>query len=156
MCRHHHSSFLIPNSSFSLSYTWKMENPQIPPISIPSRSRRCKDEPSFIGHWIPPGRRRTAMNPSQKNCLPEFLDKLWCVTLMSHWSSYSEEWGIRSEEWWMGHTIHIVPQYPFLYKIYTLRRFQILCAATIIPNSSFLIPNYLTKYTFTRSLLPHA
>ena len=51
---------------------------------------------------------------------------------------------MRSEEWWMGHTIHIVPQYPFLYKIYTLRRFQILCAATIIPHSSFLIPNYIS------------
>ena len=57
---------------------------------------------------------------------------------------FSEELGMRSEEWWMGHTIHIVPQYPFLYKIYTLRRFQILCAATIIPHSSFLIPNYIS------------
>ena len=59
----------------------------------------------------------------------------------------SEELGMRSEEWWMGHTIHIVPQYPFLYKTYTLRRFQILCAATTTPNSSLLIPNCFSLLT---------
>ena len=55
-------------------------------------------------------------------------------SLISKNQLYSEELGMRSEEWWKGRIIHKAPQYPFLKK----RQIGIKRAASFQPTGFVL------------------